>query len=93
MTGLLLGSTAESAPITLDGTLEGVMAGGAKMDAAMGLTMDLRPFLKALTDGQNGGMSASDTELLDALAEEGIHMELRGDLEAGQLYISLGGAF
>ena len=28
MTGLLLGSTAESAPITLDGTLEGVMAGG-----------------------------------------------------------------
>ena len=38
-------------------------------------------------------MSASDTELLDALAEEGIHMELRGDLEAGQLYISLGGAF
>lgn len=55
--------------------------------------MDLRPFLKALTDGQNGGMSASDTELLDALAEEGIHMELRGDLEAGQLYISLGGAF
>ena len=57
------------------------MAGGAKMDAAMGLTMDLRPFLKALTDGQNGGMSASDTELLDALAEEGIHMELRGDLE------------
>lgn len=93
MTGLLLGSTAESAPITLDGTLEGVMAGGAKMDAAMGLTMDLRPFLKALTDGQNGGMSASDTQLLDALAEEGIHMELRGDLEAGQLYISLGGAF
>ena len=93
MTGLLLGSTAESAPIILDGTLEGVMAGGAKMDAAMGLTMDLRPFLKALTDGQNGGMSASDTELLDALAEEGIHMELRGDLEAGQLYISLGGAF
>lgn len=69
------------------------MAGGAKMDAAMGLTMDLRPFLKALTDGQNGGMSASDTQLLDALAEEGIHMELRGDLEAGQLYISLGGAF
>ena len=93
MMGLLLGSTAESAPITLDGTLEGIMAGGAKMDAAMGLTMDLRPFLKALTDGQNGGMSASDTELLDALAEEGIHMELRGDLEAGQLYISLGGAF
>ena len=50
MTGLLLGSTAESAPITLDGTLEGVMAGGAKMDAAMGLTIGPAP----LPEGSDG---------------------------------------
>ena len=81
------------APITMDGELTGTVADGMQMDAAMALRMDLQELLGSLTEGAGGGMSATDTALLDSLADEGIAMDIRGDLERGQLYFRFGGDF
>lgn len=59
----------------------------------MALRMDLQELLGSLTEGAGGGMSATDTALLDSLADEGIAMDIRGDLERGQLYFRFGGDF
>ena len=81
------------APVTMDGELTGTVADGMQMDAAMTLRMDLQELLDSLTEGTGGGMSATDTALLDSLADEGIAMDIRGDLERGQLYFRFGGDF
>ena len=81
------------APITMDGELTGTVADGMRMDAAMALRMDLQELLDSLTEGAGGGMSDTDTALLDSLADEGIAMDIRGDLERGQLYFRFGGDF
>ena len=77
----------------MDGELTGTVADGMRMDAAMTLRMDLQELLDSLTEGAGGGMSATDTALLDSLADEGIAMDIRGDLERGQLYFRFGGDF
>ena len=77
------------APITMDGELTGTVADGMQMDAAMTLRMDLQ----ALLESTGGGMSTADAALLDSLAHEGIAMDIRGDLESGQLYFHFGGDF
>ena len=78
------------APITMDGELTGTVADGMQMDAAMTLRMDLQALLESLGEG---GMSTADAALLDSLAREGIAMDIRGDLESGQLYFHFGGDF
>ena len=80
------------APITMDGELTGTVADGMQMDAAMTLRMDMKALLESLAEN-GGGMSTADTELLDSLADEGIAMDIRGDLERGQLYFHFGGDF
>ena len=88
-------------PATLEGTLNGISAGSTQMEAAMTMKMDL----KALLDGFSGLVSAGtgtegdvDAEtqaetdaLLKALKEDGISVELRGDLGTGMLYFTLSG--
>ena len=88
-------------PATLEGTMSGISAGSTQVEAAMTMKMDL----KALIDGFNGLVSAgTETEgtvdaeaqaktdaLLKALKEDGISMELRGDLGTGMLYFTLSG--
>ena len=88
-------------PATLEGTMSGITAGSTQMEAAMTMKMDL----KALLDGFSGLVSAGtgtegdvDAEtqaetdaLLKALKEDGISMELRGDLGTGMLYFTLSG--
>lgn len=88
-------------PATLEGTMSGITAGSTQMEAAMTMKMDL----KALLDGFSGLVSAGteaesavDAEaqaktdaLLKALKEDGISMELRGDMGAGLLYFTLSG--
>ena len=88
-------------PATLEGTMSGITAGSTQMEAAMTMKMDL----KALLDGFNGLVSAGteaegavDAEaqaktdaLLKALKEDGISMELRGDMGTGLLYFTLSG--
>lgn len=83
----------DAAPVTMDGELTGTVADGMQMDVAMALRMDLQELLGSLTEGAGGGMSATDTALLDSLADEGIAMDIRGDLERGQLYFRFGGDF
>lgn len=88
-------------PVTLEGTMSGITAGSTQMEAAMTMKMDL----KALLDGFSGLVSAGtgtegavDAEtqaetdaLLKALKEDGISMELRGDMGTGLLYFTLSG--
>ena len=83
----------EAAPITMSGTMDGTVADSSQLELAMTLLMDLRPLLESLMASEDGGMSATDTELLEKLAEEGVAMQLRGDVEAGQLYLNLSGEF
>ena len=88
-------------PVTLEGAMSGITAGSTQMEAAMTMKMDL----KALLDGFSGLVSAGtgtegdvDAEtqaetdaLLKALKEDGISVELRGDLGTGMLYFTLSG--
>ena len=83
----------DAAPITVDGDLTGTVANGTQMDASIALRMDLQALLESLMEGAEGGMSTADTALLDSLATEGITMDIRGDLESGQLYFHFGGEF
>ena len=83
----------DAAPITVDGDLTGTVADGTQMDASIALRMDLQALLESLMEGAEGGMSTADTALLDSLADEGITMDIRGDLESGQLYFHFGGEF
>ena len=82
-------------PLTLGGSAAGTMEDNARLDLAMELWMDLRAFLEAaygedyLADPELTPPEA--LALLDDLAEEGLLLDLRGDLEAGQLYFRLGG--
>ena len=84
-------------PLTLGGSAAGTMEDNARLDLAMELWMDLRTFLEAaygedyLTDPELTPPEA--LVLLDDLAEEGLLLDLRGDLEAGQFYFRLGGDF
>lgn len=80
-------------PLTFSGTVEGTVADSTRMDVAMTLLMDLRGMLEALSAGDGSGMSSADTALLDSLAKEGITLDIRGDLETGDLYIGSSGAF
>ena len=82
----------DAAPVTMDGELTGTVADGMRMDAAMALRMDMKALLESLAEN-GGGMSTADTALLDSLADEGIAMDIRGDLERGQLYFRFGGGF
>ena len=84
-------------PLTLGGSAAGTVEDNARLDLAMELWMDLRTFLEAaygedyLTDPELTPPEA--LALLDDLAEEGLLLDLRGDLEAGQFYFRLGGDF
>ena len=84
-------------PLTLGGSAAGTMEDNTRLDLAMELWMDLRTFLEAaygedyLTDPELTPPEA--LALLDDLAEEGLLLDLRGDLEAGQFYFRLGGDF
>ena len=82
----------DAAPVTMDGELTGTVADGMQMDASMALRMDMKALLESLAEN-GGGMSDTDTALLDSLADEGIAMDIRGDLERGQLYFRFGGDF
>lgn len=84
-------------PITLGGSAAGTLEDNVRLDLAMELWLDLRTFLEAaygedyLTDPELTPPEA--LELLDDLAEEGLLLDLRGDLETGQFYFRLGGDF
>lgn len=80
----LLGSD----PMTMEGTMEGTTADATKMAMAMVLKMDLGTLLES-----EGGMSATDQEAFDQLKKDGIQLEMRGDLESGKLYYTMGGDF
>ncbi len=81
-------------PITLSGEADATVADGSKMDMDMTLRMDMRTFLEAML-AMAAASGATDTAIepegeamLKALAEEGIAMSIRGDLEQGKLYLN-----
>ena len=80
-------------PATVTGTMNGLTAGATQMEASMNLKMDLQALLEgiaAMTDTASE-IDAESAALLDALKNQGIDLELRGDLGGGTVYFTLSG--
>lgn len=89
------GMTVMGLPITVKGSAGGTVADSAKMSMDMKMTMDMTDLiagLQQLMEGTGEAVSAEDQAMLDALAEEGIGLRMRGDLEAGKLYMNMSGS-
>ena len=74
-------------PATVAGTMTGVTAGATQMEAAMNMKLDLQALLEgiaAMTDTASE-VDAETAALLDSLKNQGIDLELRGDLGGGTL--------
>lgn len=83
-----------TAPLAFDGAMEGITSGLA-LSADMNMKMDMAAFLTeaAGAAGETLAISPEDQAVLDGLKNQGIDLEMRGDLEEGILYLSLGGSF
>lgn len=80
-------------PATVAGTMTGVTAGATQMEAAMNMKLDLQALLggiAAMTDTASE-VDAETAALLESLKNQGIDVELRGDLGGGTLYFTLSG--
>ena len=80
-------------PATVAGTMTGVTAGATQMEAAMNMKLDLQALLEgiaAMTDTASE-VDAETAALLDSLKNQGIDLELRGDLGGGTLYFTMSG--
>lgn len=89
--------TLMGAPIAIKGSASGTMADTTKLSMGMNMTMDMSKFIaemNALTKGQNAAstpISAEDQAMIDALAKDGISMQMRGDMAGGKLYMNMSG--
>lgn len=81
-------------PMTINGSMEGTMQDGLKMDLNMNMKMDLDQFIKsvALLSGEESELSPEDQAMLETLKTEGIDIFMRGDLEQGTLSMNMRGA-
>ena len=80
-------------PATVTGTMNGLTAGATQMEAAMNMKLDLQALLEgiaAMTDTASE-IDAESAALLDSLKNEGIDLELRGDLGGGTVYLTMSG--
>ena len=80
-------------PAALEGTMSGITAGSTQMEAAMNMKLDIQALMEgiaAMTDTASE-VDAKTAALLDSLKNEGIDMEIRGDLGTGMLYFTLSG--
>lgn len=80
-------------PATFAGSMEGTTSDGTAMDMAMDMTMDLTALVEGMSQDAEGNveLTEDDQAVLDAMKDEGIHMEFRGDLMAGGLYFYVEG--
>ena len=82
------------APMTVSATYEGISAEGTAVEMTMNMTMDMEQFLAGVAEQAGGSldeMTAEDKAILDSLSTEGISMEIRGDLNEGQIYMKMSG--
>ncbi len=84
-------------PISLSGSAAGTVADRTKMAIDMGMKLDMTAFMTALSSIDAEGtayadLSPEDQAVLDALANEGIGIQMRGDLGAGTFYMNMNGS-
>lgn len=80
-------------PLTMTGSLDGVIADASKAELSMNLKLDMEDFLADLAEqsGQEAGFTAEERALLAGLKKDGVGMELRADLESGMYYMTYTG--
>ena len=78
-------------------TAVGTTQDSTKMDMDMNLTMDMTDLLEYLNQaskergGETQSISPEEQALIDALANEGIGLSMRGDLSQGTFYMNMSG--
>ena len=80
-------------PATLEGTMNGISAGSTQLSAAMNMKLDIQALMEgiaALTDTASE-VDAETAALLASLKNDGIDMEIRGDMATGILYFKMSG--
>lgn len=75
--------------MTMDGEVKGVMADNAQMDMTMNMKLDMDGLMGMASAMGGEPASAEDQAMLDALKTDGMNMALRGDINAGKLYMNM----
>lgn len=70
-------------PITIQGTLDGLMKDGAQMQMDMNMKADMLQFTKTVAAMNQRALTAEDEAVLTAFKETGLDMAMRGDMELG----------
>lgn len=89
--------TLMGAPIAIQGTASGTTADSTRLSMDMSMTMDMTQFvaqMNALSAAQGETaepISAEGQAMLDALAKEGVQVQMRGDMAGGTFYMNMGG--
>lgn len=76
-------------PITIQGTLDGLMKDGAQMQMDMNMKADMLQFTKTVAAMNQRALTAEDEAVLTAFKETGLDMAMRGDMELGKLYMNM----
>ena len=78
----------QAGPAAFTGSMEGTTSDGTAMDVSMDMTMDLAALVEGMSQDTEGEVTLTDEDraMLDAMKDEGMHIEFRGDVAAGQLY-------
>lgn len=86
-------SVLDMGPATVQGAMNGIAAGSTQVEAAMNLKMDIQALLEgiaSMTDTASE-VDANTAALLATLKNEGVDLELRGDLGTGLVYFTMAG--
>jgi hypothetical protein len=80
-------------PIALSGALDGLVADATKGEMTMNMKLDMLTFLEAMAkEDPSFQITAEDKAMLEALKKTGIDMEMRMDMDAGMVYMTMDGA-
>ena len=80
-------------PIALSGGMDGVVADATKAEMAMNMKLDLLTLLDAIAqEDPSAQLSDEERAVFEALKETGIDLEMRMDMDAGVLYMTMDGA-
>lgn len=79
--------------VTVAATYDGISAGDTKAQMSMNLKMDMTALLELLSAiaGPSANLTSLERAVFDTLKDEGITMDVRGDLDAGMFYVNYTG--
>ncbi len=85
--------TLAGAEMPLSVTAQGTTEGETKVELDMNMKLDMSQFITLLEQmtGSEAAMAPEEQAMMDALADKGIDMKVRGDMDKGVIYMNMAG--